>query len=63
MRGMHLWALERNVAAQRFYHAQGGSCVTKALAPAPSGVSARLIGTPAKLRIAWTDASAALRQR
>lgn len=54
---MYLWVQEQNQDAQRFYAAMGGTCVEKALIGPPGGVPGRLVGTPAKLRIAWPDGS------
>jgi len=54
---LYLWVLEQNAAAQQFYRACGGTPVEKALVSPPGGVPARLIGTPAKLRMWWPDAS------
>jgi GNAT superfamily N-acetyltransferase len=54
---LYLWVLEKNVAAQAFYCALGGTCVERVQAAAPGGVDGRLNGTPAKLRIAWADTS------
>jgi len=52
-RGMYLWVLEQNVAAQGFYRAQGGIDVERVLAgPFPGG------GKAWAHRYAWTDASA-----
>lgn len=56
-RTVHLWVLEQNTAAQRFYSALGGTNVETTLADEPGGTPGRLNGSPKKLRIAWTDAS------
>jgi ribosomal protein S18 acetylase RimI-like enzyme len=51
-RGMYLWVLEQNVAAQGFYRAQSGIDVERVLAgPFPGG------GTAWSHRYAWVDAS------
>ena len=51
-RGMYLWVLEQNVAAQGFYRAQGGIDVERVLAgPFPGG------GRSWAHRYAWSDAS------
>jgi ribosomal protein S18 acetylase RimI-like enzyme len=51
-RGMYLWVLEQNVAAQAFYRAQGGIDVERVLAgPFPGG------GKAWSHRYAWRDAS------
>lgn len=55
-RAMHLWVLEQNVAAQRFYLAMGGTPVETAPVPPPGGVPDRLTGSPRGFRIAWQDA-------
>jgi len=54
-RGLYLWVLEQNVAAQAFYEACGGKRVERAMALPPGGVASRLSGSPAKLRYAWPD--------
>lgn len=54
---MHLWVLEQNSAAQEFYRALGGTCVEKAPVSPPGGVPSRLVGSPAKLRFTWPDAT------
>jgi GNAT superfamily N-acetyltransferase len=59
---MYLWVLERNVAAQGFYRALGGTCVGKAIVEPPGGVPERLVGSPVKLRYFWPDASAVRRR-
>ena len=53
VRGLHLWVLEQNTAAQAFYSAQGGTCVERAAVPPPGGDPARLQGQPCGLRMAW----------
>lgn len=60
-RGMYLWVLEQNDAAQAFYRALGGAIVEKAKVTAPKGSEGRLVGVPGKLRVVWTDVTAALR--
>ncbi|MFI5907484.1 GNAT family N-acetyltransferase [Dactylosporangium sp. NPDC051541] len=52
---MYLWVLRQNTAAQQFYLAVGGECVGSATVSAPGGDPARLVGTPEKLRMAWSD--------
>jgi hypothetical protein len=59
----HLWVLEQNAAAQQFYRARGGACAEEAPVPPPGGVSSRLDGAPAMLRVAWPDASVLALQR
>ena len=54
---VHLWVLEQNTAAQQFYRTLGAACVESSFASAPGGDATRLIGTPAKLRMAWPDAA------
>jgi ribosomal protein S18 acetylase RimI-like enzyme len=51
--GLYLWVLEQNTDAQAFYRSLGGVEVERAFVGAPGGVPARLIGSPAKLRVAW----------
>lgn len=53
--GLYLWVLEQNESAQAFYAALGGVRVERSTVPAPGGVAGRLNGSPACLRIAWTD--------
>lgn len=60
-RGMYLWVLEQNDAAQAFYRALGGAIVEKARVTAPKGAEGRLVGTPGKLRVVWTDVAAGVR--
>ncbi|GAA0810325.1 GNAT family N-acetyltransferase [Spirilliplanes yamanashiensis] len=57
-RGMYLWVLRQNTAAQGFYRACGATCVETAAVSPPGGDPARLVGAPAKLRMAWPDAAA-----
>ena len=52
-RGLQLWVLEQNTAAQAFYSARGGKVVERAAVPPPGGEPARLNGRPFGLRIAW----------
>lgn len=59
-RGMYLWVLEQNDAAQAFYRALGGAIVEKARVTAPKGAEGRLVGAPGKLRVVWTDVAAGL---
>ncbi len=54
--GLFLWVLEQNKAAQAFYASLGGSCVERGIATPPGG------GSPARLRMAWSDPSALARQ-
>jgi ribosomal protein S18 acetylase RimI-like enzyme len=49
-RGLYLWVLEQNVAAQAFYLARGGVCVSREQrGPFPGG------GTAVGLRMFWAD--------
>lgn len=54
---MYLWVHEENAAARSFYRARGGVEVERAPVAAPGGVPGRLRGSPAKLRVAWADAT------
>jgi GNAT superfamily N-acetyltransferase len=54
-RGLHLWVLEQNTAAQAFYSARGGRCTGRRPARPPGGVPGRLNGSPTTLRYAWAD--------
>lgn len=54
---LHLWVLEVNVAAQHFYRAAGGRLVGTAPVEPVGGVPGRLVGSPVKLRFAWSDPS------
>jgi ribosomal protein S18 acetylase RimI-like enzyme len=54
-RGLYLWVLEQNAAAQAFYHSFGGACVERSLAPAPGGDPSRLSGNPYRMRYVWPD--------
>lgn len=56
-RGLYLWVLEQNDAAQGFYRTMGGEIVEKAKVSAPNGIAGRLVGEPVKLRIAWAEAA------
>jgi len=62
-RGLYLWVLQQNVAAQAFYAACGATRVERAIALPPGGVASRLNGSPAKLRYAWSDPAVLLRHR
>ena len=55
-RGLYLWVLRQNDAAQAFYQAMGGKIVEEAKVGAPNGIAGRLVGEPVKLRVAWSDA-------
>ena len=52
---LHLFVLEQNVAAQRFYLACGAQNRERGLASPPNGDPARLIGSPGKFRMVWPD--------
>ncbi|GAB7036556.1 MULTISPECIES: GNAT family N-acetyltransferase [Catenuloplanes] len=54
---LHLWVLEQNVAAQRFYLALGAQNEGRHPVTAAGAGPSRLVGTPAKFRMAWPDAS------
>ena len=54
---VYLWVLRQNTAARQFYRALGAQCVQEANASPPGGDPSRLIGTPGKLRMAWSEAS------
>lgn len=58
--GLYLWVLEQNRAARAFYCACGAERVGRESVPAPGGIASRLVGSPAMLRYAWTDASVLL---
>jgi ribosomal protein S18 acetylase RimI-like enzyme len=49
--GLYLWVLERNVAAQSFYDARGGTCVERVDHTSPDGSPAPV------LRYVWPDPS------
>jgi GNAT superfamily N-acetyltransferase len=51
--GLHLWVLEQNSDAQRFYEALGGQRVDRARVSAPSGDPERLQDSPMKVRYVW----------
>jgi len=55
-RGLYLWVLEQNTAAQAFYAVHGGMRAGREAVTAPGGQPARLVGAPAKLRYAWPRA-------
>lgn len=55
---LHLWVLEQNDAARRFYRALGGVAVETRLVSPPGGVPERLNGSPTSIRMVWPDASA-----
>ena len=59
--GLYLWVLEQNVKAQAFYEALGGRRTERAEVTAPGGDSARLNGSPTKLRYAWPDPAILIR--
>jgi GNAT superfamily N-acetyltransferase len=61
--GLYLWVLEQNVDAQAFYEARGAKRVEIANVAPPGGVPGRLNGAPRKLRYAWDDPAALVRQR
>ncbi|GHJ44039.1 N-acetyltransferase [Catellatospora sp. TT07R-123] len=52
---LYLWVLAQNDAAQAFYRARGGIAAGSEPVAPPGGVPGRLHGTPAKLRLTWTD--------
>ena len=58
--GLHLWVLEQNVRAQRFYEARGGSRVDRDHVHPPGGDPSRICGVVTKLRYAWPDPSTLL---
>jgi GNAT superfamily N-acetyltransferase len=53
-KGLYLWVLEQNTAAQAFYTARGGRCVERDDVP-PPGEENILNGSPACLRFVWPD--------
>ncbi|MHB8451846.1 MAG: GNAT family N-acetyltransferase [Mycobacteriales bacterium] len=59
--GLHLWVLEQNVAAQRFYEILGGRRVESGEVNSVGGVSGRVNGSPVKLRYAWSDPAVLVR--
>lgn len=61
--GVHLWVLEQNTAAQRFYEARGGARVGRRAVRPPGGDPARLNGEPWGYRYAWRDPSVLLSDR
>ena len=61
--GLYLWVLEQNSDAQAFYEAYGAKRVERDHVGPPGGVSGRLNGSPHKLRYAWDDPNALVRQR
>jgi ribosomal protein S18 acetylase RimI-like enzyme len=54
---VHLWVLEQNERAQKFYRASGGIPVETGTAAAPLGDPTLLNGTPGKYRMSWPDAT------
>ncbi|MGH8981315.1 MAG: GNAT family N-acetyltransferase [Acidimicrobiales bacterium] len=54
-RGLYLWVLEQNTAAQAFYRTCGGRCTGRRLVQSPGGVPGRLHGSPVACRYTWTD--------
>jgi GNAT superfamily N-acetyltransferase len=60
---MHLWVLEQNTAAERFYRARGATWVETAMVPPPGGDPTRLNGTPRRLRMVWRDVRKGLTTR
>ncbi|MGH9016212.1 MAG: GNAT family N-acetyltransferase [Acidimicrobiales bacterium] len=48
-KGLYLWVLEQNTAAQAFYEALGGVRVERGFGRPPGG------GAPPRLRYAWSD--------
>lgn len=55
---MHVWVLEQNTPAQRFYRALGGRRGELVPVPPPGGDPARLNGSPGMIRFGWPDVSA-----
>lgn len=62
-RGLYLWVLEQNIAAQAFYEALGAEPAGRERVAPPGGVPGRLAGTPFKLRYAWADAARLIPRR
>ncbi|HEY0453388.1 GNAT family N-acetyltransferase [Actinophytocola sp.] len=56
-KSVHVWVLEQNTAAQRFYRALGGTNAEKAPVSPPGGLPDRLNGSPSMLRFVWPDAA------
>jgi ribosomal protein S18 acetylase RimI-like enzyme len=56
-RGMYLWVLAQNAAAQRFYEAHGGTVTETEPTHAPGGDPSRVNGASRSLRMTWPDAS------
>lgn len=54
---LHLWVLQQNTRAQKFYLACGGTRVETGIAAPPCGDPALLNGSPVKYRMAWPDAT------
>lgn len=52
---LHLWVLEQNEPAQRFYRRMNGRQVEAARVPPVGGISGRLDGTPVRLRFVWAE--------
>src|SRR4051794_40858272 len=52
-RGLFLWVLKQNLAAQAFYKARGGLLADLKPVPPPGGNSARLLGAPHAIRVVW----------
>jgi Acetyltransferase (GNAT) family len=61
--GLYLWVLQQNMDAQAFYEARGAKRVERAQVAPPGGVPGRVNGSPHKLRYAWDDPGALVRQR
>ena len=51
--GLHLWVLEQNTQAQKFYESLGGQRVEGRLVNPPGGDPARLAGAPECFRYVW----------
>ncbi|MCO8269624.1 GNAT family N-acetyltransferase [Actinoplanes sp. TRM 88003] len=56
-RALHLWVLQQNTRAQKFYVACGGTVVETGTVTAPHGNAAFLNGKPTKYCMAWPDAT------